>query len=48
MIANALNRVSMGSVSYLDDGKNKLAREVHSFARLGFRLSDTKNCGTMV
>ena len=38
VVADALSRVSMGSFSYVVEGKKELARDVHCLARLGVRL----------
>ena len=40
-VADALSRVTMGSVSHHDEAKNDLAREVHRLARLGVRLESS-------
>lgn len=49
MVVDALSKVSMGSVSHLeDDGKWKLSNEVHRYVRLGVKLNDTGNRGVMV
>ncbi len=40
IVANALSRLSMDSVSHIEDSKKKLAQEVHQLARLGIRLVD--------
>ena len=41
VMADALSRVSMGSVSHVVEGKKELARDVHRLARLGVRLFDS-------
>ena len=38
VVANALNRRSMGSLSYLQPEKRGMAHEVHKLASLGVRL----------
>ena len=38
VVADALSRMTMGSVSHLDEAKKDLAREVHRLAWLGMRL----------
>ena len=43
VVANALSRLSMGSVAHFEDSKRKLAQEVHQLARLGVRLVDTED-----
>ena len=35
VVADALSRMTMGSVSHLDEAKKDLAREVHRLGRLG-------------
>jgi len=35
VVADALSRVSMGSVSHVEEEKRELARDVHRLARLG-------------
>ena len=41
VVADALSRVSMGSVSHVVEGKKELARNVHRLARLVVRLFDS-------
>ena len=36
VVADALSRMSMGSVAHVEDGKKKLAQEVIQLTRLGF------------
>lgn len=38
VVVNARSRLSMGSIAYVKDSKNKLAQEFHHFSRLGFHL----------
>ena len=38
VVADALSRRSMGSLSYLDVEKHELAQELHQLASLGVRL----------
>ena len=40
VVVDALNRVSMDSVSHVVEGKKELAHDVHRLARLGVRLFD--------
>ena len=40
VVANALTKLSMGSISHIDDEKKELVKEVHQLARLGVRLTD--------
>ena len=41
VVADALSKLSIGSVSHIDDEKNDLVKEVHQLARLGVGLVDT-------
>jgi len=41
VMADALSRVSMGSVSHVVEGKKELARDVHRLTRLGVMLFDS-------
>ena len=41
VVADALSRVSIGSVLHVVEGKKDLARDVHRLARLGIRLFDS-------
>ena len=41
VVADALSRVSMGSVLHVVEGKKELARDVHHLDRLGVRLFDS-------
>ena len=41
IVADALSRVSMGSVLLTEEGKKELAYDVHRLARLGVRLFDS-------
>ena len=42
IVEDTLRRLSMGSVSHVEDNKKKLAQEVHQLARLGICLVDTE------
>ena len=48
MVADALSRVSMGSVSHVEEEKRELAHDVHRLARLGVRLEDSPKGAVMV
>ncbi|XP_069154429.1 uncharacterized protein [Solanum lycopersicum] len=48
VVADALSRLSMGSVSHIDDEKKELVKEVHQLPRLGVRLVDTPSWGVSV
>ena len=45
MVANALSRRSMGSLSYLDIEKRELVRELHQLASLGIKLLEPEDSG---
>ena len=45
VVAGALIRLRMGSVSHIDDEKKELVKEVHQLTRLGVRLVDTSTTG---
>ena len=47
VVVDALCRMTMGSVSHLDEAKKDLAREVHRLARLGVRLESSLDGGAM-
>ena len=42
IVADALSRLSMGSVAHVEDSKKKLALEVHQLSRIGIHLVDTE------
>ena len=48
VVADALRRLSMGSVSHIDDEKKEMVKEVHQLSRLGVRLVDTHIEGVSV
>ncbi|XP_070039522.1 uncharacterized protein [Nicotiana tomentosiformis] len=48
VVADALNRKSMGSLAHLEACQRPLAREVHHLASLGIRLADTSEGGVVV
>ena len=48
VIADALSRMTMGSVSLIDEAKKDLVKEVHRLARLGVRLEGSPNGGVIV
>ena len=45
VVDDALIHLSMGSVTYIDDEKKKLVKEVHQLARLGVWLADALSGG---
>ena len=38
VVANALSRLSMGSVVHVEEERKELVKDVHKLARLGVRL----------
>ena len=48
VVDDSLSRLSMGSVSHIDDEKKELVKELHQFARFGVRLVDTPSGGVSV
>ena len=48
VVADSLSRMTMVSVSHVDEAKKDLVKDVHRFPRLGVRLEDSPNGGFMV
>ena len=48
LVADALSRLSMRSVSHIDDDKKELAKDVHWLARFGVQLVDSTKGGVIV
>ena len=48
VVTYSLSRMTMGSVSHLDEDKKDLAREVHRLARLGVRFESSPDGGAIV
>ena len=48
VVADALTRMTMGSVSLIDEDKKDLANKVHRLSRLGVRLEGSPNGGAIV
>src|SRR5688572_584478 len=48
VVADALSRLSMGSMSDVEDSKRELVRDVHRLAHLGVRLMDTNDGKVLV
>ena len=42
VVANALSRTTMSSVSHIDEAKKDLVKHIHRLARLGVRLEDSR------
>ena len=47
MVADSLSRMTMGSLSHVEEAKKDLVKYVHRLARLGVRLEDSPNGGFM-
>ena len=45
VVRNALSRMTMGSMSHMEEAKKDLVKYVHRLARLGVRLEDSPNGG---
>ena len=48
VVADALSRMTMGSVSHLEKYKKNLVKDIHRLGRLVMRLKDSPNVGFMV
>ena len=48
VVADALSRLSMGSMSHIDEEKNELVIEVQQLASLGVRLEAATSGGILV
>ena len=48
VVENSLNRMTMGSVSHIDEAKKDLVRDLHRLGRLVVRLEDFSDSGFMV
>ncbi|KAH0757840.1 hypothetical protein KY290_021333 [Solanum tuberosum] len=48
VVADALSRLSMGSVAHVEEERKELAKDVHRLARLGVRLMSISDGGVMV
>ena len=46
VVANALSHLSMGSISYVDEAKRNLLKDVYRLDILGMRLEDSLNGGS--
>ena len=45
VVADALNRMTMGFVYQINEAKKDIVKDVHRLARLGLRLEDCSNGG---
>ena len=48
VVADAINRMSMGSVAHVGEGEKELVKDVHRLARMGVQLEDSSKGGVMV
>ena len=48
VVADALSRLSMGSVAHVEEERKELVKDVHRLARLGFRLMSISDSGVIV
>mgnify|MGYP005874182081 CR=1 FL=1 len=48
MVADALSRLSMGSLAHVDKEKRELVKDIHRLANLGVCLLDSKDSGVIV
>ena len=48
IVADALSRLSMGSVSHVEESKRNLVKVIHRLARLGVRIENSPNGGMVV
>ena len=45
LVADALSRLSMGSVAHVEEERKELVKDVHRLARLGVRLMSISDSG---
>ena len=48
VVANALSRLTMGSVSHVEEAKKDLVKDVHRLDGLDVRMEDSSNGGFIV
>ena len=48
IVANALSRLSMGSLSHVEEEKKEMVKDIHRLANLGVRLLDSEEGGVIV
>ena len=48
VVADAISRITMGSVLHINEAKKDLVKDFHRLASLGLRLEGFPNCGVMV
>ena len=42
VVVDAISRMTMGTVSHIEEAKKNLVKEIHRLARLGVRLGDSR------
>ena len=47
IVVDDLNRMTIGSVAHVEEGKKELVKDVHRLSRLGVRLEDSMKGGFM-
>lgn len=47
VVADALSRLSMGSLTHVEEGKQELVKDIHRLDNLGVHLLDSKDSGMM-
>ena len=48
VVPDALSRLSMGSLSHVEEGKKEMVKDIHRLANLGVRLLDFEDGGVIV
>ena len=48
VVADALSRLSMGSLSHVEEGKKEMVKDIHRLANLGVRLLNSKDGGVII
>ncbi|KAF3684468.1 hypothetical protein FXO38_00255 [Capsicum annuum] len=48
IVDDALSRLSMGSLSYVEETKREMVKDIHRLANLGVRILDSKDGGVIV
>ena len=48
VVADALSRLSMGSVAHVEEERKELVKDVHMLSRLGVRLMSISDSGVTV
>ena len=48
VVADALSRLSMGSVAHVEEKRKELVKDVHRLTRLGVRLMSISDSGVII